>query len=53
MKEPERIEKIINNISPKARRLLKTILELEKEKLYMSKPWVKDDILAAFRREIK
>lgn len=53
MKEPETIEEIINEISPEAERLLKRVLEIEKEKLYMSRPRVKDDILAAFKKDIK
>jgi len=53
MKKPESIEAIYREASPEAKKLIKKILELEKEKLYMSRPRIKEDILAAFKREIR
>lgn len=52
-KEPKNIEEIISAASPEAERLFLTILNLERDKLYMSKPHgIIDDIVRAFKKEI-
>lgn len=54
MDEPKNIESMINAASPEAQNLLKKILVLEKEKLYMGNPQgIIKDILNAFKKEIK
>ena len=53
-KEPKNVDEIINAASPEAQKLLRTILILEREKLYMSRPHgIIDDIVTAFQKEIK
>jgi hypothetical protein len=52
--DAKNVEEIINSASLEAQRLIRKILVLEKEKLYMSKPHgIVNDIVSEFKKEIK
>ncbi len=51
-KEPDPLEPI-KSASPPIRRIIKKVLQLEKEHLYEDRPRLKDNIVAAIKQEIR
>ncbi len=49
----DKVQDLLNQLSPEERQLLGRVLKVEKEYLYQQKPRVKDDLMRAVREIIK
>jgi hypothetical protein len=54
MEKPKSVEEIISSATTESQKLIRRILSLEKDKLYMSRPrGMVEDIICEIKKEIK